>query len=47
MDLARVVDVGHARPVSSEETLSSSFLSFLEDGNTRLDDQVDRLSLVK
>ena len=32
-DLALVVDVGHVLPVFSEETLSSSFPSFLVDDN--------------
>ena len=45
-DLAPIVDVGHALPVFSEEKLSSSFPSFLEDGNIRPDDQADRLSPV-
>ena len=45
-DLALVVDMGHALPGFSKETLSSSFPSFLEDGNIRPDDQVDRLSPV-
>ena len=45
--LAPVVDIGHALPRFSEETLSSSFPSFLKDGNIPLDDQADRLSLVR
>ena len=46
VDLALVVDVGPALPLSSEEMLSSSFPSFREDGNIRLDDPANRLSLV-
>ena len=47
VDLAPVVDMGHALPVFSEEMLSSFFPSFLEDGNIPLDDQADRLALVR
>ena len=47
VDLALVVAVGHALPQFSEETLSSFFPSFLEDGNIPLDDQADRLSPVR
>ena len=47
VDLALVVDLGPALPLSSEEMLSSSFPSFREDGSIRLDDPADRLSPVR
>ena len=45
VDLAPVVDKGHALPEFSEEKLSSSFPSSLEGGNIPLGDQAGRLSL--
>ena len=47
MDLAPIVDKGHALPKFFEEKLSSSFSSSLEGGNIPLGDQVGRLFLAR